>query len=102
VRVNHQRTLIFGAATLAAVGFGYAAWRYRLRELSTTIEAGDFERADALVAELLAAGELGRELRVLTGLLAFCLVAMLVTTKPESQTAVAKPLKFGFHPSPAQ
>jgi len=53
-------------------------WQLLLRQLPVAIDEGDLERADALAGDVFEAGNLGREIKVLTGLLAVCLVAMVV------------------------
>ena len=87
---------IAGTAVLAVVGIGYLEWRYRLRGWSEAI-AGD-PTAEAITDdEVFEAGQLGREVRVLTGLLAICLVGMWVTSRVETPAvAVGASEAFGF------
>lgn len=97
--MNHKATFVLGTAVVCAVGLGYVAWRHRVHELPEAIERGDFEGADALAAELLEAGQLGREVKVLTALLVACLVGMVLLSRGESGRAVvagAAPQAFGF------
>lgn len=97
--MENKVPFIAGAAVLTAVGIGYFGWRQHLRELPDAIERVDLEGADALADELFEAGQLGREVRVLAGLLAFCLVAMWLTSQTESPTVVVEEVAseaFGF------
>ncbi len=97
--MNHKVTFVLGTAVVCAVGVGYIAWRHRVHELPEVIERGDFERADSLAAELLEAGQLGREVKVLSGVLAACLVGMVLLSRVESGRAAiagAAPQAFGF------
>lgn len=97
--MSHKATFVLGRAVVCAVGVGYIAWRHRVQEFPEVIERGDFDRADSLAAELLEAGQLGREVKVLTALLAACLVGMILLSRVEYGRGVvagAAPQAFGF------
>lgn len=97
--MNHKPTLVFGTVAVCAVGVGYIAWRHRMHEFPEVIERADFARADSLAAELLEAGQLGREVKVLTAVLAACLVGMILLSRVESGRAIVAelaPQAFGF------
>ena len=87
--------LIGGVAVLGMIALGYTGWRVLLRELPEAVDAVDLERADALAGDLFEAGNFGREIRVLTGLLAVCLLAMVVLGQRQPSPSPT-PEAFGF------
>ncbi len=94
--MNNKVPLVAGAFVLTAVGIGYLGWRYRLRGWSEAI-AGD-PTAEAITDdELFEAGQLGRGVWVLTGLLDICLVGMWVTRRVETPAVAGGASEtFGF------
>lgn len=93
--MKNKGLLVLGGATLVSIVVGHLLWQWRLRKFPETIERGDFERADVLAGELFTGGQLGHDVRILTGLLALCLIARLVTSRFE-RGPVAKIVGLGY------
>lgn len=91
----NKPVFIGGAAVVGGVALGYVGWRFLLRQLPEAIDQGDLERADALASDLFEAGNLGREVKVLIGLLVLCLFAMVVLGQRDGGSPAA-PEGFGF------